>query len=372
MLKYFSKLFFLAIAFPVSLFSQKNGEKQSPVRILKSPDGYMYTDNTTGAYFCIDFKGDSISDAGVENGFKIDDHIFQVILNTYTTAEYNFNTNDSARETALLKSKMQSELDYISKEVFKKPIVSNFEIFKNKDGKNYFLWHYISPAAKRKDSSDILVTQSYILTFIANQHVVGITTPVFEGEKTEERKNNLKQLADRIDVLGARIDVEGLYYKLDARADGKDLEYVDSANRYTLTIREWFNITESPGNSIYMGTLPDIDNIQNAILVRPVKKTNYASFSDFNEKILPADLKSGDKFGGGTFLLKKDLPRPSLVNGLSRQITVQRGSQLYENHYITIETASCYMTVVFTATSKTFGLNQPRFLEFVDDIVLMK
>jgi hypothetical protein len=332
----------------------------------------MYTDNTTGAFFCVDFKGDSLSDPGLENGFNIDGHIFQVILNSYDQAEYSHG-QDSARETALLKNKMQSELEYISKEVFKKPVASGFEIFKNKDGKNYFLWHYVSPAvAFKKDTSEIAVAQQYFLTFVANQHVVGINTPVFEGEKSEERKKELKQLADRIDVMGARIDVDAMYYKLDALADGKNLEYVDSANQYTLTIREWFNITESPGNNIYIGTLPDIDNIQNAILVRPFKKADYASFNDFNEKILPGDIKIGDKFGGGTFLLKKELAKPSQVNGMSNKVQVQRGSRLYYNHYITLETGGCYLLVLFTATPETFALNQPRFLEFVNDIVVIK
>lgn len=332
----------------------------------------MYTDNTKGAYFCVDFKGDSLSDSGIENGFNIDGHIFQIILNSYDQTQYSHG-QDSARESALLKNKMQSELDYINKEIFKKSVVSGYEIFKNKDGKNYFLWHYFSPAvAFMKDTSDIAVAQQYFLTFVANQHVVGINTPLFEGEKLEERKKYLKQLADRIDVFGARIDVDGMYYKLDALADGKNLEYVDSANKYTLTIKDWFNITESPASDVYIGTLPDIDNIQNAILVKKIKKTEYTSFNDFNEKILPGNIITGDRFAGGIFMLKKELPKPSNVNGISYKIQVMRGSKMYDSHYITIETGACYLLVIFTATPETFALNEPRFLEFVDDIELMK
>lgn len=368
-MKYPVSILALLIACPIIVSSQQTEERLK--NILKSPDGYMYTDNTKGAYFCVDFKGDSLSDPGIENGFNIDGSIYQIMLSAFSQAEYAHG-QDSAKETALLKSKMQYELDYISKEVFKKKIVSGFEIFKNKDGKNYFLWNYIPPAPENKDTSMAAATQQYFLTFVANQHVVGINTPVFEGEKAEDRKNALKQLADRIDVFGARIDVDGMYYKLDSRAEGKDLQYVDSANKYTLTIKEWFNITESPASDVYIGTLPDIDNIQNAILVKKFKKADYTSFSDFNEKILPGGLKVGDRIGGGTFLLKKELPKPSKVNGMSYKIQVMRGSTIYDSHYTSIETGACYLLVIFTATPETFALNEPRFLEFIDDIELMK
>jgi hypothetical protein len=360
-------LFFLVI--PVSVFSQEKEEKL--VGIMKSPDGIMYTDNTPGAYFCIDFKGDTITNTGIENGFKIDDHIFQVIRSRFSLSEYNFNKDDSARESELLKGKMRSELDYISKEVLKKEVVSDYEVFKNKDGKNYFLWHYKAPAMPRKNADDILVTHHFFLTFVANQHVIGVAMPLFENENLAERKNVLKQLADRIDVMGAKIDVDGLYYKLDAQGEGKNLEYVDSLNGYSLTIKEWFNITQSPAEEAYIGTLPDVDNIQNAILVRRFKKEDFSSFSEFNDKLVPPHLKVGDKFGTGTFLLKQEMPDPPQPKGLNCMIQVMRNS-IFHQQYVTLETPRCYLAVIFTATPKTFHLNQPRFLEFVKDIEMIK
>ena len=362
----------LLLISPVFLFAQKKEEGQeNPVRILKSPDGIMYTNNTEGAYFSIDFKGDTLVDAGISNGFKIDEAVFQVVMNPYESSDYS-NFQDSIREIALLEKKMKWELDYISDEVFKRKVTSGYEVFKNKDGKNYFLWHYVSPVTERKDPGDVLVVEQYYLTFVANQFVVGVCTPIFEKDDKDLKRKQLRELADRIDVFGARIDVDGLFYKMDARSNGKDLQYVDSANGYTLTLHDWFNITESPRKNIYIGTLPDIDNIQNAIMVQKFKKAEFSSFKDFNEQIFPAGLKSGDKFAGGTFLLKKEQAKPSVVNGISARISLMRGSRLYETHYTTIETRSAFLFVVFTATPETFTLNHPRFLEFVENIEVMK
>ncbi len=365
----FISMTLLLLVITSNVFSQ---EKNNFENLLKSPDGFVYTNNKPGAYFTIDFKGDSLKNAGFQSAFNIDGSIFQVIVNNYERSAYT-NRQDSSKEIALLKGKMSEELDYVSKEMLKKELVSGFEVFKNKDGKNYFLWHYLYPATEVLNKGDILSKAQYFLTFVANQHVVGITTPVFENEKIEERISGLKQLADRIDVFGSTIDVDGLYYKLDAMAAGKQLEYVDSANGYILTVPEWFNITVSPEKDVYIGTVPDINNIQNAILIRTEKKTKGRTFKEFNESKLPSNLKTGDKFGSGTFMLKKEISIPEAANdGLSYKITVAQGSSLYLNHYVTIETSNSYLLVLFTATPETFELNHPRFLEFVKNIQVIK
>ncbi len=360
----------LWLTLPLAIFAQQDDDKT--IQVLKSPDGYMYTDNREGAYFSIDFKGDSLKQAGVENGFDIDGRLFQIVVNPFKQQEYTHHMQDSGKEIALLKSKMQSELDYISNEVLKKKIVSGFEIFKNQDGKNYFLWHYDNPGPMPEDSTVFPLHKQYFLTFVANQHVVGVATPVFTNESHEAVVALLKNLADRIDVFGNSIDVDALYYKLDSRSAGKDLQYVDSANKYSLTIRDWLNITKVSAKNTFIATLPDIDNIQNAILVKVAKKADYTSLKEFGESYVPADLKMGSTFNGGMFMLKKEEQKPANVIGMSIMITIQRGPALYNSLFYTMETGNSYLLVMFTATPATYKRNLPRFLEFVEDIELIQ
>lgn len=353
---------FICLVITGSIFSQED-----KVAYFKTDKTFVYADNEPDSFYAIEIPGDSINLSEIQGAFKVDDYIIQFIKNPYSTEEYT-NKMDSIKEIELLKSKMKWELDYIQDEVLKQKVKSNYNVFKNKLGKRFLLWEYRLPEMDYSDI-DVQTIKNYFLTFVANRYVACISIPAFEDN--DDISNFLHRISENIRVYGSEINLDALYYQVDAKDDEREIVYTDSLSHYEIEIPKWFNVINTNSNIVFGGTFPDIDNIKNAIIISPYKKETFdSSFSKFNnENVLK--LKIGDKLGGGTVLLTKEIETPKSVNGVAYKIQVARGSSIYENVCYTLDTGSHYLLVFFTSTPKTIKRNMHLLNDLISRIKIL-
>lgn len=355
--------FFICLFITGTVLSQED-----KIAYFKTDKTFVYADNEPDSFYAIEIPGDSINLSEIQGAFKVDDYIIQFIKNPYTIEEYT-NKMDSIKEIELLESKMNWELDYIQDDVLKQKVKSNYSVFKNKLGKRFLLWEYKLPEMERSDV-DIQVVKNYFLSFVANKHVVCISIPAFEDN--DEISNFLHGISENIRVYGSEIDIDALYYQVDAKDDEKNIVFTDSIRHYEIEIPKWLNIIKTNSNIVFGGTFPDIDNTKNALIINPFEKESFnGSFSKFNKEKV-SSLKTGDQLGGASILLTKEIESPKSVNGVAYSIQAVHGSSMYENICYTIDTGSHYLLIFFTSTPQTIKTNMDLLNDFVSRIKILK
>lgn len=360
------KSIFLLIGFFLTnvVLSQDN-----PITYMKTSKSFLYIDNTPNAYFAVEIPADSVRATDMKGIFSIDNQAIQFIKNSFSTEEYT-NKNDSLKEIQLLKNKMNWELDYIQDEVFKQKLTTHHIVFKNKMGKRFLLFDYKVPKIEHAEDQTQAV-KNYFLTFVANQHIVGISTPSFVDN--DSISNFLKHISEDIRVYGAAIDKDALYYQTDAKDDDNEIIYTDEVRNFEIEIPRWLNIVKTDSDDMFGGTFPDIDNVKNAVIVRSFSKDIYdSSFENFNHhKILK--FKIGDQMGGGSkMLLKREIEAPKNINGVAFRYQSMYGTSIYENACYTVNTGSHYLLILFTATKETIDKNKDRLTEFLEKIKILE
>jgi hypothetical protein len=363
-------VYFVFVAFAVA---QKNGK--SPIAVFKSESGYVYSDNSPGLHYTMEFIGDSIQPVNADiNAFNVGKKLYQILNHDYTSKQYT-NKSDPSKEEALLLYFKKYEADYQSQEIHNQELKISEEFFTNSDEKKFHLWYFPQPdfieggyLSKEAHES---TTWHVNLAFIANQKVVVIYSPILANRMSiEEKISDLKAVAESVNIFGGSIDEAAFSYKLNAAKDGKLIEYADPRTKYYVDIPEWLNVTESSRAGFLLGTLPDINNVKNAISIEWFEKSEFKSIEDFNTAQV-LQYKMGDVINGTqTFMLRNEYKDKAENQGLSYKVQLMAGNSLYNTHVVTYETSSGYLLCRFVATQETYKRNLPKFFEFVNSIVL--
>jgi len=164
----------------------------------------------------------------------------------------------------------------------------------------------------------------------------------------------------------------GTYYTYDEvrekqNKDGVEkLTYLDSTFNFQIEIPNWLNLKETGTVYAFGGTLPAIDGIENAIIIKVFDKVEFPTFLDF-KKFIVEDVVFGQSPKWSTshkFMGKKDLGKYNHI-GDSYKVYLMRGSLLYHCEYVLIETKSAYLWIDYTSTQGTFDKNFAKFEEFM-------
>ena len=154
----------------------------------------------------------------------------------------------------------------------------------------------------------------------------------------------------------------------------ESLIYVDSTFGYKTEVPEWLNLRETGNDKVWGGTFPAIDGIENAMMIKGFKKSEFKSFEHFKEIYI-----TGNKFGKKTLYSENHNwyghnPRDlhDIKNGVSCRVFTFFQNKIYHNQFSLIETKKAFLWVQFVATPKTFELNLPKFTKFVDGIELVE
>jgi len=345
--------------------------EEQTIFFMENNNGIIYIDNSKGAYFTVEFPGDSLIETEIPNAYLIDDNFFQIMKYKYSSKQYS-NKSDTTKEIELLKFYEKYETDYLEKEVYKQEITVSNEMFKNKEGKRFYLWYYQMPELEQKQDTDEIeevATHQLYLTFVCNENVCGIYMPVTSKEAFNDKIEIIKTISENIDIYGYKVDLNALFYKIDAQNEGRELQYADTIRGFEFDIPNWLNLTENNSNKYWIATMPDIDNVKNAVLVQWFDKSDFKSLKKFNKAKIE-NKKLGDRVGNTIWMLKKELPTPENCNGICYKVNLMSGKTIYHSQQVTYKTKKAYLLVTFTATDKTYEKNLPKFEAFLKGIVI--
>jgi hypothetical protein len=144
------------------------------------------------------------------------------------------------------------------------------------------------------------------------------------------------------------------------------LFYIDSVFNFQVRIPKWLTLKETNSRSLWGGVLPEIDGIENAILIKSFYKSEFSSFEAFKEIYL-----TGNKFGKPAKFSKEHLwygqhPPIEIDKGVRQKVFLAWKNKIYYNEFVLIETKSAYLWIQFTSTQGTYDQNISKFNEFMD------
>lgn len=363
-------LCFVFFVFGNSQIVGQESQNEQPIKIMKGQGYMLWADNMPNSYVTLKFPGETFEPAQVELGFTMDSTRFYQILKHEYTAEQYTNKADSLQEEALLKYYQKYEQDYLEEEVFKEKLEVTDQYFYNSDGKKFHVYYFPTPDGFiEKEEGSSYASHHFYLNFIANQYVYGLYTVAMDYDDFQERLATIKGIAESADIFGGAIDIDAMSYRLYLEAEGheKGMEFVNPLGKYVLDIPDWFNVCKAPNDSVFIGTLPDNNNVKNAISITHYPKEEYESFNVFNQKMV-TNLAIGDSVGTGTVLIKNELETPENSDGVAYKLQIMNQGSMYEIQYVTYQTEETFLLVNFTATPETYDKNVSQFREFLTGI----
>ncbi len=369
---------FLPLLLLLSFASHGQNESEQQIELIQSELGLHYINNKAACGYIIDFYGDSVSQLPNTVFLDIDGKI--ITVTDYSYSVENFSNKDGDEELKkLLVNCMQSKQKYLENEAYKTKLKINKESFNNKEGKQFLVWSFSVPGKFRKKlmkKKDLVESPVYNsnLFFISNGVIVGISLSTNDEKDIKPDLEYLKNTANRIDIFGGPIDKTAWYYKMQSIIDNEPFTYRDTVYSYEINIPDWFNVTETNIEGIFSGTLPDINNIKNAIFITAHEKKEFNSFDAFNEYYI-----TGNKFGespkfnkNAKWMGQKELEKPKVCNGLSYKVYFMFGRSIYHCRYTTYETPTSFIVINFTATEETYDMNKEKLDKFLSGFKIIE
>lgn len=145
------------------------------------------------------------------------------------------------------------------------------------------------------------------------------------------------------------------------------LTHVDSTFNFQVTVPNWLHLIETGSIYNWGGTLPAVDGIANAIVIKSFDKKDFKSFMDF-KKYIVEDLVFGQSTpwsNSNKFMGKKNLGKYKNI-GDTYKVYLMRGNLMYHCQYVLLETETAYLWIDYTSTQETFDKNIAKFEEFMN------
>ena len=331
-------------------------------------DKYMFIDNSYGSWHTLEIKADTL--------YRVQDNIYvmgiePVQIGTIKIQDiYKNNIIGSPKEEkAALLAYKKWEFNY-QKETIGKNLKSGEEFFTNKNGKQFLIWWLevpktmegnrtveIEPIDKSKNNSNLTrATHQLFLNFTTLGKAYGtFTISVFKEEKLSDKIQQLKQIANSLNMYGSYIDLDFLIQKVGSK---NNVAFKDSLNLIEIKVPEWLNVYQSGYNSVFTASFPEKDNIINAVSVFWVEKgkwlsPNFQGFIDiFSQSQGFENIKQIKK--------EKDYYRFSYT----------ANDNYFYGQCVFIESENVYCWVNFVATETTYNFNLGRFNELLQNIKL--
>lgn len=150
------------------------------------------------------------------------------------------------------------------------------------------------------------------------------------------------------------------------KAEVEILTYVDSTFNFQVIVPNWLHLFEG-GIYAWGGTLPPVEGIENAIVIKSFDKKVYKSLKAF-KKYIVEDFVFGQSAiwnNSHKFMGKKDLGKYKNI-GDAYKVYWMSGKLMYHCKYILLETKTAYLWIDFTSTQETFDKNIDKFDEFMN------
>jgi hypothetical protein len=146
--------------------------------------------------------------------------------------------------------------------------------------------------------------------------------------------------------------------------------YNNEKSGYDVKIPSWLTVQETDTAFSFGGTMPAVNNIENAILITGFSKNKFASFTDFQRIYI-----TGNVFGKETLYSKDQIwygrnerDFVQIKNGVSSRVFIFFSNRIYHNQFVLLETSKAYLWIQFTSTSETYSLNISKFNDFLNGL----
>jgi hypothetical protein len=172
-------------------------------------------------------------------------------------------------------------------------------------------------------------------------------------------------------ILKGYDDVEDLKTQIEEN-EIVELQYIDSTFSYLVTVPNWLTLIETNDPVLFGGVLPEVNGVENAILIKGFSKSEFKNFAEFKDIYL-----TGNKFGQPvkwgseqSWFGQKDLI--NITDGVKQKVFIMWGKLIYHNQFILLESETAFLWIQFTASPETYDQNIGKFDEFMSGLVLMK
>lgn len=368
-----TKFLILLSIFTSTLFAQENKEQNK--YILKLNNSYLYIDNSKTTCFTLELKTDTM--------FQIENNIYFYGGKTIQINSISFNNGKDegvmgsiyAEKNALIQHK-KWELDY-QKKTLGVRLKSSEEFYYDKNGKPFLLWWYKTPKSTKiperqielnlnhnstTETPDTIlkttertinVTQQLGLDFtVWGNKCISLCIPVLKTETLDNAKEQLKEIANSVNVYGSYIDLTILSER---RKNTEKYIYKDPLNLIKLELPDWANVVQSQKKGVLFLTFPEKESICNATSIYTVQKTDSLNFQEF--------INRGSTQGWETTKIITE------NDSVKRVFFIKNNSEFYcQNVYLKGKNGYCFVN--FTATPTTYEYNLNRFNELIDRIKL--
>jgi len=140
---------------------------------------------------------------------------------------------------------------------------------------------------------------------------------------------------------------------------------MDSVLNYKVKIPGWLHLIETGSATMFGGTLPAVNNIENAIMVQGFSKSDFKSFDEFKFVFLtgnrfgePAKFDKEQIWYGQNNLLEVD-------NGVKQKVFIYWQNKIYHNQFVLLQSNTAYILIKFVATLESYDINISKFDEFL-------
>jgi len=147
---------------------------------------------------------------------------------------------------------------------------------------------------------------------------------------------------------------------------------VDSLLGFKAIIPTWLKIGETGSDKMFGGTLPAVDGIENAIMIKAFPKKDYTDMAAFKDFVI-GTWTFGTHPKWSTEHVCYGIKDMDYVPGIGKSY---RASNFWQNHiytckYVLAETKTAFLWIDFTATPTTYEVNLPKFDEFLRGLQLL-
>lgn len=350
----------------VNLSAQQNDEVFQFA--LKSDSSYIFIDNSNRNWYTLEFVTDTL--------FNIEKNIYFYNGKSIQIGSVQFDNQNTfgvrgsteAEKLALLSYK-KWELDY-QKRVSKAHLKSGQEFYYGNNLKPFLVWWFENPRKSKvpdreiefttiksyhkinlSDSLVLRATHQLFLGFIIQGNTsVHLSIPVLENETLEEEINQLKKIANTLNVYGSYVDLRVLSDRMKSK---ENIIMKDSLHLIEIEIPSWANVCKSPYKDIFSISFPEKENIVNALAILCEPKSD--SFDTFKNKYMPKKID------------------PNSLKLINKQTNKEQYFFTDNNTYfygqsIFLEGEKTYCYINFIATRTTYDFNLARLYELVGRI----
>ncbi len=151
------------------------------------------------------------------------------------------------------------------------------------------------------------------------------------------------------------------------------LTYTDTTFNFQVKAPKWLNIKQTGTIYAWGGTLPAVDGIENAIVVKSFDKKDYKSMKEFKKYVVEGLVFGQAPQWSNSFIFmgKKDIGKYK-SNGVAYKVYLKQGNLMYHCKYVLLESSTSYIWIDFTSTQETFDKNIDKFEEFLDGFKITK